>query len=102
MSLWASSSAARSGRNARTYDQSISQIIDIIKVIADVEDEELDEYDHRDLWDSKNVVDALDQMYNYRGAEAATTSAAKELTSCQQFLNDRCWQSPQIPVTTRF
>ena len=43
MSLWASSSAARSGRNARTYDQSTSQIIDLIKVIADVEDEELDE-----------------------------------------------------------
>ena len=40
--------------------------------------------------------------YNYRGAKAATTSAAKELTSCQQFLNDRCWQSPQISVTSRF
>ena len=43
MSLCASSSAARSGRNARTYVQSTSQINDIIKVIADVEDEELDE-----------------------------------------------------------
>ena len=41
--FWASSSAARSGRNARTHDQSTSQIIDIIKDIADVEDEELDE-----------------------------------------------------------
>ena len=43
VSFWASSSAARSGGNARTHDQSTSQIIDIIKVIADVEDEELDE-----------------------------------------------------------
>ena len=47
MSLWASFSATRSGRNARTYDQSTSQIIDIIKVVAnffaDVEDEELKE-----------------------------------------------------------
>ena len=42
-SFWASSTAAISGRNARTRDQSTSQIIDIIKVIADVEDEELDE-----------------------------------------------------------
>ena len=49
MHLCASSSTARSGRNASTHDRSISQMIDIIKAIADVEDEELAALDHMEL-----------------------------------------------------